>query len=281
MSAVQALGAARALGVHLEADGDDLLLEALGPPPDTVLAALSRHKPEVVRLLHSAKDGSSPEYWHILLHQRAAFAEFAGGLPRPDAEAQAFECCVVEWLNRNRRRLEQVAVCGAANPKPMALSSYLTVRSPGATLGYTRNAGQRGRNSVDLRRERLSLKSVSAVYRTTAAYAVAVVVHQRITAAVKDAACLKKRTGKNGSQYARKQHSRSIQRTPRWIGDTRRCSTPTVLIQIFRKNASALDGNTSPDPPEATYGSTFMICRRRPATRFGNATNRNWHFLRD
>ena len=101
MSAVQALGAARAFGIQLELEGDDLLLEALEPPPETILAALSRHKPEVVRLLHSAKDGCSPEYWHVLFHQRAAFAEFAGGLPRADAEAQAFECCVVEWLNRN------------------------------------------------------------------------------------------------------------------------------------------------------------------------------------
>jgi hypothetical protein len=70
MSAVRALGAARAFGVHLELDGDDLLLEAVGPPPDAVLAALSRHKPEVVRLLNSAQDGSSPEYWHVLFHQR-------------------------------------------------------------------------------------------------------------------------------------------------------------------------------------------------------------------
>ena len=27
--------------------------------------------------------------------------EFDGGLPRTVAEARAFECCVVEWLNRN------------------------------------------------------------------------------------------------------------------------------------------------------------------------------------
>jgi hypothetical protein len=67
MSAVQVLGAARAFGVHLEADGDDLLLEASGPPPDAVLDALSRHKPEVVRLLHSAKAGHSPEYWHVFI----------------------------------------------------------------------------------------------------------------------------------------------------------------------------------------------------------------------
>ena len=44
MSAIQALGAARAFGIHLQLDGDDLLLEASEPPPDAVLDALSRHK---------------------------------------------------------------------------------------------------------------------------------------------------------------------------------------------------------------------------------------------
>jgi hypothetical protein len=33
MSAAQALSAARAVGIHLEVDGDDLLLEASAPPP--------------------------------------------------------------------------------------------------------------------------------------------------------------------------------------------------------------------------------------------------------
>jgi hypothetical protein len=66
MSAVQALGAARAFGIHLELDGDDLLLEASAPPPAAVLEALSQHKADVVRILHSAKGGCSPEFWHVL-----------------------------------------------------------------------------------------------------------------------------------------------------------------------------------------------------------------------
>jgi hypothetical protein len=101
MSAIQALGAARAFGIHLQLDGDDLLLEASEPPPDAVLDALSRHKADVVRILRSAKDGSSPDYWHLLFQERAAFAQLARGLTRADAEAQALECCIVEWLNRN------------------------------------------------------------------------------------------------------------------------------------------------------------------------------------
>jgi hypothetical protein len=36
--------------------------------------------------------------------ERAGIAEFDGGLSRAEAEARAFECCAVEWLNRNPER---------------------------------------------------------------------------------------------------------------------------------------------------------------------------------
>ena len=36
--------------------------------------------------------------------ERAGIAEFDGGLPRPEAEARALECCLVEWLNRHPER---------------------------------------------------------------------------------------------------------------------------------------------------------------------------------
>jgi hypothetical protein len=52
MSAVEALKAARAAGVELALDGDDLVLKAASAPPAAVLDALSRHKAEImVRLL--------------------------------------------------------------------------------------------------------------------------------------------------------------------------------------------------------------------------------------
>jgi hypothetical protein len=104
MSAVEALKAARAAGIRLRIDGDDLLLEAAVPPPAPVLDYLSRHKADVVRMLRSAEDGWSAEDWQIFFDERAGIAEFDGGLPRSDAEAQAFACCIVEWLNRNPAR---------------------------------------------------------------------------------------------------------------------------------------------------------------------------------
>jgi len=57
MSAAEALKAARAVGIHLEVDGDDLLLEASAPPPSAILEVLSQHKAEIVALLRPGRDG--------------------------------------------------------------------------------------------------------------------------------------------------------------------------------------------------------------------------------
>jgi hypothetical protein len=101
MSATEALRAARALGVELAIDGNDLLLEAASEPPAVVLDELSRHKAEIVALLRGGRDGWSAEDWLLFFEERAAIAEFEGGLSRTEAEAQALACCIVEWLNRN------------------------------------------------------------------------------------------------------------------------------------------------------------------------------------
>jgi hypothetical protein len=61
MSAIETLKAARAAGVHLGIDGDDLVLEAASAPPTAVLDALSRHKAEIMALLRPAEDGWSGE----------------------------------------------------------------------------------------------------------------------------------------------------------------------------------------------------------------------------
>jgi hypothetical protein len=100
MSAAEALRAARAAGIELEIDGEDLMLEAAVAPPVAVLDALSRHKAGVMALLRAPNDGWSAEEWGALYDERAAIAEFDGGLPRWEAEVLAFDCCVREWLSR-------------------------------------------------------------------------------------------------------------------------------------------------------------------------------------
>jgi hypothetical protein len=101
MSAVMALRVARAAGVELALAGNNLSLKAALEPPAAVLDALVRRKSEIVAMLRPGPDGWSAEDWRQFFDKRAAFAEFDRGLLRSDAEAQAFECCIVEWLNRN------------------------------------------------------------------------------------------------------------------------------------------------------------------------------------
>ena len=51
MSATEAIEAARAAGIHIAIDGDDLVLEASAPPSPVVLDVLSRNKAHVVAML--------------------------------------------------------------------------------------------------------------------------------------------------------------------------------------------------------------------------------------
>jgi hypothetical protein len=101
MSALEALKKARAVGIRLDIDGEDLMLQAPAPPPPNVVEALSIHKTDIVALLRPTKDGWSAEDWLTHFGELAGRFEFDCGLPRPTAEASAYEACVVEWLNRN------------------------------------------------------------------------------------------------------------------------------------------------------------------------------------
>ena len=101
MTAAECLRAARATGIDIVLDGDDLVLEASLPPPEAILDALSCNKAEIITLLRPGADGWSAEGWQVFFDERAGIVEFDGGVPRLEAEEQAFACCVVEWMNRN------------------------------------------------------------------------------------------------------------------------------------------------------------------------------------
>ena len=71
MSAAEALKAARAAGIELALDGDDLALSAASEPPAAVLDAVSRHKAQIVALLRPGRDGWSGEDWLAFFDERA------------------------------------------------------------------------------------------------------------------------------------------------------------------------------------------------------------------
>jgi hypothetical protein len=143
LSAVEALKAARAAGIEIALDGDDLVLSAALAPPAAVLDALSRHKAEIVALLRPGRDGWSGEDWQVYFDERAGIAEFDGGLPRVDAEARAFACCVVEWLNRNPAR-RQGTVSDAAIVNTPTIRCCPTAPNSPAMPGCIRAAGRHG-----------------------------------------------------------------------------------------------------------------------------------------
>jgi hypothetical protein len=101
MSAVDALRAAHAAGVTVMFDGEGLLLEANAEAPQAVLDVLARHKLGILALLQSSQDGWTAEDWQARFDERAGFLEHDDGLLRAEAEVQAIERCVVEWLNQH------------------------------------------------------------------------------------------------------------------------------------------------------------------------------------
>ena len=147
MSAADALRAAHAAGVTVMLDGEGLLLEANAEPPQAVLDVLARHKLSILALLRSSQDGWTAEDWRARFDERAGFLEHDGGLLRVEAEVQAFERCIVEWLNRTPSSPSaRGAAHGAAGPKRRAPWSCHSGRAGNATHGCTPNAGPLGIN---------------------------------------------------------------------------------------------------------------------------------------
>jgi hypothetical protein len=130
MQTIDVLRLARDHNIQLELHGDRVRMTALRKPPDDLLAELRGHKAEIIALLSRGPAESSgaiqratadapldvaavaspvdirlSKLWHgedykALFDERAAIAEFDGGLTRSTAEEGAVEFCVAMWLNR-------------------------------------------------------------------------------------------------------------------------------------------------------------------------------------
>ena len=114
MSVAETIRMARENGVRLGVAGADLILTADREPAPPVLEAIRRHKASIVALLTVPESDWTVEEWRSLFDERAGIAEFDSGQTRTDAEALAFECCIVEWLNHHPERSDpgRCAWCG-------------------------------------------------------------------------------------------------------------------------------------------------------------------------
>jgi hypothetical protein len=120
VSAAEALKAARAAGVSIRIDGDDLVLEASASPAPAVLDALSSHKAAIVALLRPASDGWLPEdaanarQWRNQLDARTN-EWLLGDRGWEEARRLAWGDLVNEWheLHGQRWPIWQCAGCDA------------------------------------------------------------------------------------------------------------------------------------------------------------------------
>ena len=89
----------------------------------------------IVMLLRPGPDGWSGEDWQEYFDERAGVGEFDGGLQRDEAEAQAFSCCVGEWLHRNpvRSVSGRCDFCGLSKGMLLPYLTGYSVRDPGHT----------------------------------------------------------------------------------------------------------------------------------------------------
>lgn len=103
MTAQSILQCARDLGIRFFVEGDNLIVEADTEPPAEVITAITALKPEIIRHLTRLEASSdwTAEDWRFLFDERAADAEHDQRMTRIDAEAVAFECCVIAWLTRS------------------------------------------------------------------------------------------------------------------------------------------------------------------------------------
>src|SRR6187401_2006159 len=67
------------------------------------------------------------------------------------------------------------------------------------------------------------------------------------------------------------------QKSRKCAGSTRKYLTHTASFPVCQRSTSALGEHTSPVLLVATFGSIFMIFRRRPKRFYGKRISPSWH----
>jgi hypothetical protein len=130
MNASCLLDACRAAGLSLEAEGQDLFVEADRDPPAALLDELKLHKAEIVALLREpvaaglqegdlaqAKDtGRSPADWRDLYDERSAIRQYYGHYSRAEAEALAWGEMQNRWHAEHGERVSRDLCAGCRRP---------------------------------------------------------------------------------------------------------------------------------------------------------------------
>ena len=113
-----------AAGGRITLAGDKLRLTAPESFAAPLIEKLRSHKPEIMRLL--AGDDWTAGDWQVHYDERAAILEHDGEMSRKAAEARAWECCIVDYLNRHPATSEpgRCAWCGKSENADRAIVPF-------------------------------------------------------------------------------------------------------------------------------------------------------------
>lgn len=89
MTPSETLRVARCAGLRLEIEDDDLVIQSASRPAAELLQLVAAHKAGILALLRCAAGPWTSAEWLTFFQERAAIAEFDGGLSRADAEQVA------------------------------------------------------------------------------------------------------------------------------------------------------------------------------------------------
>jgi hypothetical protein len=120
------LAAVAAHGAALKLEGGGLILEAVSPLPDTLIANLKAHRESLKEALSRPSSRWTAADWRSYLEEREGIARFDGGLTEAEARRLAREDAMRQWEALNPipadRAGTHCASCGGpAGPDALAI----------------------------------------------------------------------------------------------------------------------------------------------------------------
>ncbi len=125
MGPIEALVAAREVGIAIIIVDNSVVLRAKDEPPPAIVQQLKRYKADIVHFLRPPNGEWGAEDWRARYDELAGAAEFERCVLRDAAEAFAFEVCVVEWMETHIAPSSISDACGHCGEPSTAVRPLL------------------------------------------------------------------------------------------------------------------------------------------------------------
>jgi hypothetical protein len=159
MTAAEIIELAKKRGVALEVFLDKLVVSADCEPDEVLVCLLRDNKPAVVEAILAAETLS--ERWLRILAERTEIVVKRRGLPRPDAEREAFRHLMIEYASETHPNTNPTRCSHCGHPQALGAPLLPTGWAP-AILGCIRPVGTPGADDAKPKSPQNSPKSASS-----------------------------------------------------------------------------------------------------------------------